>query len=114
MRARARRSGTASTARRGPPPCRSPTSPSRTPLRPSSPSTIEDAVDSLTDSTAPPALDLDDIQAGALHERPSPYVGAYLLLRIDDRRDGRELVRRLLPLLAPGRSMAGHVPDAWL
>ena len=23
------------------------------------------------------ALDLDDIQSGALHERPSPYVGKY-------------------------------------
>jgi Dyp-type peroxidase family len=41
------------------------------------------------------ALELDDIQAGALYERPSPYVGTYLLLRIDDRTAGRELVRRL-------------------
>jgi Dyp-type peroxidase family len=40
-------------------------------------------------------LELDDIQAGALFERPSPYVGTYLLLRIADRADGRELVRRL-------------------
>ena len=71
-------------------------------------------MDFLTDPTAPPVLELDDIQAGALHERPSPYVGAYLLLRIDDRRDGRELVRRLLPLLAPERSRSGHVPEAWL
>ena len=36
-------------------------------------------------------LDLDDIQSGALHERPSPYVGKYVLLRIDDRAAGREL-----------------------
>ena len=43
----------------------------------------------------PSRLELDDIQSGALHERPSPYVGAYLLLRIDDRAAGRELVRRL-------------------
>ena len=34
---------------------------------------------------------LDDIQAGALYGRPSPYVGTYLLLRIDDRADGRAL-----------------------
>ena len=40
-------------------------------------------------------LELDDIQSGALYERPSPYVGTYLLLRIDDRAAGRELVRRL-------------------
>jgi Dyp-type peroxidase family len=43
----------------------------------------------------PPRLELDDIQAGALFERPSPYVGTYLMLRIADRADGRELVRRL-------------------
>src|SRR6476660_9890795 len=42
-----------------------------------------------------PGLELDDIQSGALQERPSPYVGTYLLLRIDDRAAGRELVRRL-------------------
>ena len=30
------------------------------------------------------ALDVADIQAGALSERPSPYVGRYLLLRVDD------------------------------
>ncbi len=43
----------------------------------------------------PPQLELDDIQAGALFERPSPYVGTYLMLRITDPADGRELVRRL-------------------
>ena len=36
-------------------------------------------------------LELDDIQGGALHPRPSPYVGTHLLLRIDDRAAGREL-----------------------
>ncbi len=48
----------------------------------------------MTDVASPP-LELEDIQAGALFERPSPYVGAYLLLHIGDRADGRELVRRL-------------------
>ena len=46
-------------------------------------------------------LELDDIQAGALYERPSPYVGTYLLLRIVDRADGRELVRRLHGIVNP-------------
>lgn len=46
------------------------------------------------------SLELDDIQSGALFERPSPYVGIYLLLSIRDRQDGRELVRRLHRLLA--------------
>ena len=45
------------------------------------------------------ALDLDDIQAGALQSRPTPYAGAYIGLRIDDREDGRELLRRLIPIL---------------
>ena len=54
-----------------------------------------ETADPTTDPTSGAALELDDIQAGALYERPSPYVGTYLLLRIDDRADGRELVRRL-------------------
>ena len=48
------------------------------------------------------SLELDDIQSGALHERPSPYVGTYLLLRIDDRAAGRELVRRLHDVVDSG------------
>jgi len=58
-------------------------------------------------------LELDDIQSGALHERPSPYVGTYLLLRIDDRADGRELVRRLTALVDSGRPTPDPVHDAW-
>ncbi len=50
-----------------------------------------DEADDATDVS----LELDDIQAGALYERPSPYVGTYLLLCIRDRQDGRALVRRL-------------------
>ena len=53
-------------------------------------------------------LELDDIQSGALHPRPSPYVGTHLLLRIDDRDAGRELVRRLQPLVGSGRAAPIH------
>ena len=53
--------------------------------------------DAVTATDGRRRLELDDIQSGALHERPSPYVGTYLLLRIDDRAAGRELVRRLHP-----------------
>src|SRR5881396_4135412 len=59
-------------------------------------------------------LELDDIQSGALHERPSPYVGRYLLLRIDDRAAGRELVRRLHPFVDSGRPSADPADDAWI
>src|SRR5688500_17148824 len=54
--------------------------------------------------TTETALELGDIQAGALFERPSPYVGTYLLLRIDDRADGREPVPRLRRLANPART----------
>jgi Dyp-type peroxidase family len=40
-------------------------------------------------------LDLDDIQSGVLRPRPSPYAASYVVLRIDDARAGRELLRRL-------------------
>jgi Dyp-type peroxidase family len=60
------------------------------------------------------ALELDDIQSGALQPRPSPYVGVYILLRIDDRRAGRELLRRLIPALADATSPADPSHQAWV
>src|SRR3954449_7140990 len=60
------------------------------------------------------SLELDDIQSGALHERPSPYVGTYLLLRIDDRAAGRELVRRLHRFVDAGRPAPVPEQGAWL
>ena len=60
------------------------------------------------------ALDLADIQAGALHERPSPYVGRYLLLRMHDAAQGRELVRRLHALLAADDRASDPDVPAWL
>ena len=52
-------------------------------------------------------LELDDIQHPVLRPRPTPYAGAYIFLRIDDRRAGREGLRRLAPLL----SSAAGMPD---
>ena len=77
----------------------------RTRTRPSLPSTTDHGrrVTSV-DATTGVSLELDDIQAGALYERPSPYVGTYLLLRIRDRADGRELVRRLHRIVNPART----------
>lgn len=60
------------------------------------------------------ALEWDDIQSGALHERPSPYVGRYVLIRIDDPAAGRELVRRLLPAIEAGHPTADPARDAWI
>jgi deferrochelatase/peroxidase EfeB len=59
-------------------------------------------------------LELADIQSGALHPRPSPYVGCYILIRIDDRRAGRELLKRLIPVLAPATDPAHAGQEAWV
>src|SRR3954451_7801015 len=59
-------------------------------------------------------IELEDIQSGALHERPSPYVGTYLLLRIDERAAGRELVRRLHGIVDTGRPSTDPARDAWI
>ena len=59
-------------------------------------------------------LELDDIQAGTLRGRPSPYAGVYILLRVDDRRAGRQLLRRLLPALASAADPADPTRQAWV
>jgi Dyp-type peroxidase family len=59
-------------------------------------------------------LELNDIQAGALRRRPTPYVGAYFLLRIDERQAGREFLRRLIPALASAADPADPNKQAWL
>ena len=61
------------------------------------------------DTSAEVPLELDDIQAGALYERPSPYVGTYLLLCIRDQADGRRLVARLHRIANPAG--AADTPD---
>src|SRR5438874_9680359 len=58
------------------------------------------------------SLELKHIQSGALHERPSPYVGRYLLLRIDERAAGRALVRRLYPVVDARRDTRA-AREAW-
>src|SRR5436190_18606714 len=101
------------TRRRCPPRARFPTWHGRIPIRPIRPSIPDEGGEVVTGS-AGIDLELEDIQSGALHERPSPYVGRYILLRIDDRAAGRELVRRLLPLVDSGRPSADPGHDAWL
>ena len=38
-----------------------------------------------------PTLDLHEIQATVLRQRPAPYFGTHALLHVDDARAGREL-----------------------
>ncbi len=60
-----------------------------------------------------PTLDLHEIQATVLRQRPAPYLGTHVLLRVDDARAGREFIRRLTPYVdsAAGWRIAAN---AWL
>ncbi|RKG52512.1 peroxidase [Corallococcus sp. AB011P] len=59
-------------------------------------------------------LELDDIQSGVLRPRPTPYVATYILLRIDDRRAGRELMRRLLPVVSSAAHPERPAAECWV
>jgi len=48
-----------------------------------------------------PEVEASDIQATVLRPRPSPYRGEYVILRIDRVEQGREMLRRILPYVAP-------------
>jgi Dyp-type peroxidase family len=56
------------------------------------------------------ALELNDIQAGALQPRPVPYKGVYQIVRLDERYAGRELLRRLIPYLNSVASFDPKLP----
>src|SRR5215510_14797247 len=59
-------------------------------------SSVKDSVDG-NRPTGAPTLDLTEIQATVLRQRPAPYFGSNVLLRIDDAESGRKLLRRLTP-----------------
>jgi Dyp-type peroxidase family len=48
-----------------------------------------------------PVVEASDIQATVLRPRPSPYRGEYLILRIGHAEQGREMLRRIHPHVAP-------------
>lgn len=58
-------------------------------------------------------LELDDIQGIILRDRPFPYFGAYLLLRIDDPTQGCLLLRRLAPRVVSGINWQDRTDMAW-
>ena len=55
-------------------------------------------------------LELEDIQSGVLRPRPSPYAATFILMRIDDRKAGRELMGRVSKVVA---SAANPTSPAW-
>ena len=63
--------------------------------------------------TAAPTLELRDIQATVLRQRPAPYFGTHVMLRVDDAQAGRAFLRRLTPHVD---SAVGwwSAQDAWL
>ena len=61
-----------------------------------------------------PPIELNDIQATVLRPRPSPYKGEYVVLRIGDAVQGRELLRRIIPYVAPAEDWWVPSIPAWL
>ncbi len=59
-------------------------------------------------------LELDDIQSGALHSRPTPYAAHYVVLRIDDGDAGREMLRQLLPAVGAMSRAPDRDQQAWV
>ncbi len=59
-------------------------------------------------------LELDDIQSGVLRPRPKPYAGRYIIVRIDDRAAGHELLKRLTSTVASAADLTSPAGDAWV
>jgi len=59
-------------------------------------------------------LDLADIQSGVLRPRPVPFAATYIILRIDDRAAGRELMRRLSDVVASAAHPESPARDTWV
>src|SRR5512134_2845994 len=59
-------------------------------------------------------LELDDIQSGVLRPRPAPYAATYILFRIDDRKAGRELMRRASNVVTTCTDQISPAGDAWV
>ena len=59
-------------------------------------------------------LELDDIQSGVLRPRPAPYVATYIALRIDDRKAGRDLMRRFAAVVTSAAHPESPLADTWV
>jgi Dyp-type peroxidase family len=60
------------------------------------------------------ALELHDIQSGVLRPRPTPFAATYIILRIEDRDAGRELMRLLSTVVVSAAHPAGPSRDTWV
>ncbi len=59
-------------------------------------------------------LELDDIQSGVLRPRPTPYAATYIVFRIDDRKAGRELMRRVSAVVTSAADPTSPLADTWV
>ena len=59
-------------------------------------------------------LELDDIQSGVLRPRPTPYVATYIAFRIDERKAGRELMRRIARVVTSAANPTSPLADTWV
>jgi deferrochelatase/peroxidase EfeB len=59
------------------------------------------------------ALELDDIQSGVVRPRPTPFAATYIILRIDDKAAGRELMRRAGTAVASAAHPHSPRGDVW-
>ena len=59
-------------------------------------------------------VEASDVQATVLRPRPRPYRGEYVILRIGDAEQGREMLRRLLPHVAPAAEWWVPSLPGWL
>jgi Dyp-type peroxidase family len=67
-----------------------------------------------TSSTRSLTLETSDIQATVLRPRPSPYCGEYVILRIGNAEQGREMLRRVHPHVAPASEWWVPSLPGWL
>jgi Dyp-type peroxidase family len=69
-----------------------------------------------TDGKSEPTseLELDDIQSGVLRPRPTPYVATYIGFRIDDRKEGRELMHRASQVVTSAANPNSPLADTWV
>lgn len=59
-------------------------------------------------------LELEDIQSGVLRPRPTPFAATYVILRIDDRAAGREVIGRLSSVVASAAHPESPARDTWV
>jgi Dyp-type peroxidase family len=59
-------------------------------------------------------LEVSDIQATVLRPRPSSYRGEYVVFRVDDAAQGREMLRRIIPHVATADDWWLPILPGWL